>query len=121
MNRKETGERGEKLARDFLKKRGYKILETNYHCRRGEVDIIAREKDTLVFVEVRSKTNLACGTPEESITRTKQQRLRLTSYHYLESHNLMDSPWRIDVVLIEMDKQGRATRTELLQNAVEDA
>jgi putative endonuclease len=55
-NRKETGNLGEKLARDFLKKKGYKIVETNYRCADGEMDIIAKQKDCLVFVEVRTKT-----------------------------------------------------------------
>lgn len=121
MNRKDTGERGEKLARDFLKKQGYKIVENNYRCRRGEVDIIAWDGDTLVFVEVRSKRNLACGSPEESITRTKQERLRLTAYHYLENNHLDDADWRIDAILVEMDALGNSTRLEHLQNAVEDA
>ena len=55
MKRRDTGIRGEKLARDFLKKRGYRILETNYRCPEGEIDIITKHKDSLVFIEVRTK------------------------------------------------------------------
>ena len=61
MKRRDTGIRGEKLARDFLKRQGYRIIETNYRCPEGEIDIIARHKDFLVFVEVRTKTSLKFG------------------------------------------------------------
>jgi len=118
MDRKATGERGEELARKLLKKRGYKIIATNYRCPRGEIDIVAREQGMLVFVEVRSKSNLSFGPPEESITAAKQEKMRLSAYHYLEHHHAMEEPWRIDVVLLEMDDRGNARRTELLVNAV---
>lgn len=121
MDRKATGERGEELARKFLKKRGYKIIATNYRCRRGEIDIVARERGMLVFVEVRSKSNLNFGPPEESITAAKQEKMRLAAYHYLERHHALEEPWRIDVVLLELDDRGQARRTELLVNAVGEA
>ena len=76
MKRRDTGILGEKLAKDFLKKRGYNIRETNYRCPEGEIDIVARHKDYLVFVEVRTKTSLEFGSPEESITLTKKERLK---------------------------------------------
>ena len=65
MKRRDTGIRGEKLAKDFLKKRGYRILETNYRCPEGEIDIVAKHQDSLVFIEVRTKTSLEFGSPEE--------------------------------------------------------
>jgi len=79
MKRRDTGILGEKLAKDFLKKRGYHILETNYRCPEGEIDIVARHKDCLVFVEVRTKKSLEFGSPEESITPAKQTRMRATA------------------------------------------
>jgi len=82
MKRKDTGILGEKLAQDFLKKRGYRILETNYRCPQGEIDIVARQKDTLAFIEVRTKTSLEFGSPEESITTTKKERMKATAAHY---------------------------------------
>ncbi len=66
--RQETGRRGEELARAFLKKRGFSIVETNYRCPEGEIDIICRDGDCLVFAEVRTKTSREFGSPEESIT-----------------------------------------------------
>ena len=65
MKRQEVGKLGEEIARRFLKKRGYHIHETNFRCRGGEIDIVAQQKDYLVFVEVRTRSNLNFGTPEE--------------------------------------------------------
>ncbi len=118
MKRREVGILGEKLARDFLEKRGYHILETNYRCREGEIDIVARHKDSLIFVEVRTKKSLEFGSPEESITPTKKERLKAVAAHYGQNHDDLPSSWRIDVVAIELDKNGQASRIELIENAV---
>ena len=118
MKRRETGILGEKLARDFLKKQGYRILETNYRCPEGEIDIIAGHKDSLVFIEVRTKRSLQFGTPEESITPTKREKLRTVAAHYQQTHDNLPSSWRIDVVAIEMDKRDKPSRIELIENAV---
>jgi putative endonuclease len=120
MKRRETGRLGEKLACDFLGKNGYRILETNYRCPEGEIDIIAQQADTLVFVEVRTKKSSKFGTPEESITPTKMERLRTVAAHYGQNRENLPAAWRIDVVAIQMDSQGRATRIELIENAVEE-
>ena len=118
MTRKETGDRGEKAARDFLKKRGYKIVETNFRCREGEIDIVARERDCLVFVEVRTKSSTGFGSPEESVTRTKAAHLRAAAERYLQTHPDSLESWRIDFVAVEMDARGKPSRVELIQNAV---
>jgi len=118
MKRRDTGILGEKLAGDFLKKRGYRICETNYRCPEGEVDIVARHKDSLVFIEVRSKRSLEFGSPEESITPTKMERLRAVAAHYRQTHNNLPSLWRIDVVAVEIDRKGKPLRIELIENAV---
>ena len=118
MKRRDTGILGEKLAGDFLKKRGYRIYETNYRCPEGEIDIIARHKDSLVFIEVRSKRSLEFGSPEESITPTKMERLRAVAAHYRQTHNNLPSLWRIDVVAVEIDRQSKPLRIELIENAV---
>ena len=120
MKRRDTGILGEKLAKDFLKKRGYHILETNYRCPEGEIDIVARHKDCLVFVEVRTKKSLEFGSPEESITPAKQTRMRATASHYRQTHNDLPLQWRIDVVAIELDQKGKPLRIELIENAVGD-
>ena len=118
MKRKETGDLGEKLARDFLKKRGYHIVESNYRCAEGEIDIIARQKDTLVFVEVRTKHSLEFGSPEESITRKKMEKLRTLAARYRQEHDDEPPEWRIDFVAVELDPRGKLTRIELIENAV---
>ena len=121
MKRRDTGIRGEKLARDFLKRQGYRILETNYRCPEGEIDIIARHKDFLVFVEVRTKTSLKFGSPEESITLTKKGRLGDTASRYRQTHEDLPQLWRIDVVAVELDQRGKPSRIGLIENAVGDA
>ena len=121
MKRRETGILGERLAKDFLKKRGYRILETNYRCPEGEIDIVAKHKDYLVFIEVRTKKSLEFGSPEESITPSKMERLRAIAAHYQQTHNNLPPLWRIDVVAVELDQKGKLSRIELIENAISEA
>jgi len=118
MKQKEVGATGEKLARDFLKKKGYRIRQTNFRCREGEIDIVAERKGYLVFVEVRTKTGSGFGSPEESVTFAKKEKLIATALSYLDSHRDLPDNWRIDFVGVELDKNGKATRIELIENAV---
>jgi putative endonuclease len=118
INRKETGALGEKLAKDYLKKRGYRIIETNHRCPRGEIDIVARQKDCLVFIEVRTKTNLNYGTPEESISTAKRAKMRTNAMYYLQSLPKFPNAWRIDFVAVEIAENGKTRRIELYENAV---
>ncbi|MFC1957884.1 YraN family protein [Chloroflexota bacterium] len=120
MKRRDTGMLGEKLAGVFLKKRGYRILETNYRCPHGEADIVAKHKDFLVFVEVRTKASLEFGSPEESITSAKKERMRATAFHYQQARNNLPQSWRIDVVAVELNSKGELSRIELIENAVGD-
>ena len=119
MDRQEVGKLGEKAARKFLKKRGYRIREVGFRCHHGEIDIIAQRKDYLVFVEVRTKTNLDFGTPEESITAAKKKKLIALALTYTSTHQNLPPLWRIDVVAIELDDKGKPRRIELIENAVE--
>lgn len=100
---------------------GFRILEENYRCRWGEVDIVAIEDDCLVIVEVRSRSGLGFGTPEESITPTKARRLSLLVDAYRSDRSHLDLPEdsRIDVVAVELDHRGNVTRLDLIRNAVE--
>ena len=120
MRRRDTGILGEKLAWDFLKKRGYRILVTNYRTPQGEIDIVARHKDSLVFVEVRTKTSLEFGSPEESITPAKKERMRAAAFFYRQAHSNLPLTWRIDVVAVELNQKGKLSRIELIENAVGD-
>lgn len=118
MNRKATGYAGERLAAGFLRGRGYSVLETNYRTRGGEIDIVAMDGKCLVFVEVRTRKSLSFGTPEESISAVKMNRIRMTARQYLQEREGLPEDWRIDVVAIELDKSGKPERIELFQNAV---
>lgn len=118
MKRKETGDLGEKLAGDFLRERGYILIENNYRCTEGEVDIVARHGNDLVFVEVRTKRSRVFGSPEESITPAKQEKLRTVAVRYLETHENLPESWRIDVVAIELNRNNKPSRIEVIENAV---
>ena len=118
MNRKELGAIGEKLAKNFLKKKGYRIRETNFRCQQGEIDIVAEQKDYLVFIEVRTKASSSFGNPEESVTNAKKENLIASALVYLNSHRNLPSLWRIDFVAIELDQKGKTTRIEIIENAV---
>ena len=118
MKRKAVGELGEKMAVEYLKKRGYHILETNFRCREGEFDIIARDKDYLVFVEVRTRRGFSFGTPEESVTAAKKEKLTSLAFAYLQTHRNSPSSWRFDMVAVELNQEGQISRIELIQDAI---
>ena len=118
MKRKELGNTGEKLASDFLKKKGYKIRDTNFRCREGEIDIVAEKKGCLVFVEVRTKASSGFGSPEESVTFAKKEKLIASALTYLNNHQNLPESWRIDFVAVELDPNGKTKRIELIENAI---
>ncbi len=120
MERKPLGDLGEQLALDYLKKQGYKLIETNYRCRSGEIDIVARQKRCLVFVEVRTKSTWDYGSPEESLTTIKQKHMKKCAYCYLQNLKKQPVDWRIDLVAIELDDFDKPVRIEILENPVEE-
>ena len=99
----QTGERGEELATEFLINKGYKILDKNWRHGHGEIDIIAKINNILVFVEVKTRKNLEFGEPEYSITKNKQKQIRKIAEAYLYE-NSTDLDCRIDVVAILLKK-----------------
>jgi putative endonuclease len=109
------GALGEDLAAAHLKKAGYVILERNYRCPVGEMDIVARDGDVLVFVEVKSRRSGTFGEPEESVGPGKQRRLTRISLQYLNQKRLHDEKCRFDVVSVRMDPSG--TRIEIFRDA----
>ena len=98
--RKQTGQRGEDIAAAYFVERGYEIVERNWRCSVGELDIIMEGDDTLVFVEVRTRKGHRFGTPEESITSAKQARLIELAQTYLQETENLDRSWRIDVAAV---------------------
>ena len=97
---KEIGDKGERIAARALKKRGYKIIETNYSVHHvGEIDIVAKKDEYLVFVEVKYRKNTLAGRPEEYVGRLKRQRLLRAAEQYILTHGVT-APVRFDVVSV---------------------
>jgi putative endonuclease len=119
VKRKETGQLGEQLAKSFLQKKGYRIVETNCRCGKDEIDIIAYQKDYLVFIEVRTKSNLGYGLPEESLTVSKMRHMERAAINYLQSHDNVSALWRVDLVAVELDSKNKPLRIEVIENALE--
>ena len=115
MLKKSLGDLGEKVAQKFLRKQGYRIVEVNYRCIGGEIDIIATDKKTLVFVEVRSKSNIVHGLPVETIDQKKQNKIRYAAQQYIYKNNLEEMFCRFDVVSIVWEKE--KSQIELYKDA----
>ncbi len=113
--RTKIGRDAERGAASFLDRRKYRILETNYRCRYGEIDIIALDGETLVFVEVRARTSEVYGTPEESVDRRKQRRISMCALNYVSQRGLDEVEARFDVVVAR--SVGKRTKYELFRNA----
>ena len=99
-NKKKFGDRGEDLACEYLSSKGFQIIERNYRYGHGEIDIVAKDSEILVFVEVKSRKNLEFGYPEEAITEGKKQQIKRIASAYLYEHEIKDTDCRIDVVAI---------------------
>jgi putative endonuclease len=104
--KQQFGQKSEQLAITYLKRQGYAIVETNWQCPFGEIDIVARKDDTLVFVEVRARHSHNTEAAFASINNRKRARLQATAQSYLHSHNLDTMLWRIDVIAIAMPRYG---------------
>jgi len=98
--RQQLGDSGEDLAAGFLKKQGYKIIDRNYRTPLGEIDLIARHKGTLVFIEVKTRRSSRFGSPQEAVHPAKQERLRTLAEYYLSHKGLGELNIRFDVVAI---------------------
>lgn len=112
------GKEGEEIAREYLEHKGYKIVAQNYRTKRAEIDIVAKRKNTLVFVEVRTKQHEYYGTPEETLNYVKRMRLMRNAAAY--THRIRyNGPWRIDAVCVVIDQNARLQRISHYENIVE--
>ena len=118
MHSRDIGTLGEKIAAEYLTGLGYVIRERNFRLREGEIDIIAEKDDFLVFIEVRTRTSNSYGTPEESVTTQKKERLIALAEAYIEDREDLPSSWRIDVVAIELGPKRKVARLEIIENAI---
>jgi len=112
-----TGKLGEQMAAAYLEEAGYRILEQNYRCRFGEIDIIARDGDTIVFVEVKSRRSDKYGLPQLAVGPDKQMRISKISLFYLQTKRLDSYNARFDVVAVNLKPEG--CRIELIKDAFE--
>ena len=106
---------GEELAFHYLKNRGYKILLRNYESPMGEIDLIAKEKGALVFIEVKTRSSDAMGLPSEGVTAFKRHQIVKSAQYYIQRYGI-DVPCRFDVVSILIPKEGEAS-VELIPDA----
>ena len=119
MNPKKLlGDWGEAYTAAHLRRQGYAIVASQFRCRMGEIDLIARKDGVLCFVEVKTRSNLACGLPREYVTAAKQERIRKTAAFYLMEKGL-DCPVRFDVAEVYTDgaHSPAATHIEYIENA----
>ena len=112
-NTRKTGARYEQYAGAYLEEHGYKVLQYNYRCKKGEIDIVAKDGEYLVFCEVKYRAGVSGGSPAEAVDLRKQKKISGSAMYYLMENHLTDVPCRFDVVAI----QGR--EITLIKNAFE--
>jgi len=115
MSKISTGKDGEQIAVVYLKKNGYRICETNFRCPLGEIDIIAREKSELVFIEVKTRKSRELGYPEQAVGIRKQKKLSQLALWYLQKKKMTDANARFDVIAITLLSGGNEIK--LIKNA----
>jgi putative endonuclease len=111
------GKRGEELAVRHLEDAGYRIIERNYRCLLGEIDVVARDGESLVFVEVKSRRGEGFGDPQEAVDPKKQKKISRIAQYYLKEKRLRDVRARFDVVAVRIMPGG--SRIKVIQNAFE--
>lgn len=116
MSNVKIGNQGEDLACEYLRKQGYKILERNYRIRGGEIDIIAQDKEYLVFVEVKTRLSHDFGLPVEAITPWKIKYLLKTAQFYLLKIGWVDGPYRLDFLGVDFAEDKDEPQIELIKN-----
>ncbi len=114
------GRWGEQAARDYLTAMGMEIVASNVRTAYGEIDVLARQGDQLIFCEVKTRRTATFGHPEVAVTPKKQEHMRNAALDYLQTHDIMDSAWRIDVLAIEKDPndQKNTVKVTWFQNAL---
>lgn len=108
------------MAAEALISQGYCILERNFRCRYGEIDLIAEDRQDLVFVEVKTRRGTAYGLPEEAITARKRQKIIEVATYYLDLHSCFDRSWRVDVVAVQLSVGGKLEEIRFYQHAVSE-
>jgi putative endonuclease len=118
--RRGLGRTGERLAAEALMSKGYRILERNFRCRQGEIDIVAEDEQDIIFVEVKARRGVAFGLPEDAVTIRKRRKLVEVASNYLDLHTCLDRSWRIDVVAVQFSSSGKLEEIRIYKHAVTD-
>ncbi|WP_019532516.1 YraN family protein [Paenibacillus ginsengihumi] len=119
VSRRQLGTAGEQAAENYVIGQGYVVLARNWRCRTGELDLVALEGETLVFIEVRTRSagSVSFGTPQESVDPRKRRKVLETARVYVHQHRLHDRQIRFDVIAVVADEQGVPIHIELIQGA----
>ena len=112
-----VGKRGEALAQEYLQQKAYTIIHTNFRCKLGEIDIIAKDKHIVVFVEVRTKTSSAFGPAYNTVTYSKQKQVKRVALYYISKHNLVSTQFRFDVIGILLNPDTDQFHIDHIQSA----
>ena len=115
MTSTSVGKLGENIAREYLKNKGYNIIEQNYRTKYAEIDLIAKKDNALVFIEVRTKTGEQFGTPEDTINRDKKRKLRMNSMAYI-ARKKWKGLYQIDAVCIVLNPNQKLERLNHYEN-----
>jgi putative endonuclease len=115
--RQDIGKQGEQIAREELEAKGYEILITNFRCKVGEIDIIAKDRHMVVFVEVRTITSARRGPAYNSVTYSKQRQVKRAALFYISKHNLVNTQFRFDVIGITLNRKTGKYTFDHIENA----
>lgn len=113
----ELGRIGENIIADYITKLGYKVVERNFACNQGEIDIIAKDKEELVFIEVKTRTDISYGEASEAVTDTKKRHLINSIKYYIYKQKLENQPIRIDVAEVYINKE--KVKVNYIKQAIE--
>ncbi|HOW58804.1 MAG TPA: YraN family protein [Candidatus Omnitrophota bacterium] len=112
------GDRGETVACDFLRKEGYEIVQKNYKCKLGEIDVVAKRRGRIAFVEIKTRTSVQFGSPQEAVNFKKQEKLAKLAEWYLKEKKITNSPIAFDVVAVHWE-DGKRPLVRLIKDAFE--
>ena len=117
LNNKQTGKWGETIAEEYLKKFGFHVIFRNLRTPYGEIDLVVTDKNQIVFVEVKTRTSIKYGFPEEAVTPQKKQHMLQAAQNYIDSNPGNENGWRIDVVAI-LRENGKPPQVEWFKDAI---
>ncbi|MFH1837979.1 MAG: YraN family protein [Candidatus Kuenenbacteria bacterium] len=115
--KRKIGNLGEEIAKKYFKKQGYKIIKQNFTNRAGEIDLIVKEKNQIIFVEVKTRTNQNFGYPEESIDSRKQNKIIRAAQNYLFEKKIISENYRFDVISVEINQLTKKASIRHIKNA----